>query len=232
VIGIIPCAGTATRMGGLAKFLLPIPGGSLINVLIERMKLATTGIVIATSDANRDLLIHLDYTRDRPRPGWVNVSNVFTTATMNETLIHAQLNVRPDDNILFGMPDTFFDDTDAFHKLASALDNGADVAVGVFRARDGQRNGGMVRVDGAQVVEVIDKPESGDYDYIWGVLAWRPVFWGMLRADEPHVGYGLPRAVEAGLDVRAVVMNGGFWDCGSVDGYFSLINHLTEKVSA
>ena len=84
-------------------------------------------------------------------------------------------------------------------------------------------------VSGNQVSSVIDKPTSGDYPYIWGALAWNAAFWEYLSADEPHVGYALPRATEAGLDVRAVIMDGGYWDCGTVDGYFALVRQLTRE---
>jgi len=47
--------------------------------------------------------------------------------------------------------------------------------------------------------------------------------WPLIDVEDPHVGYALPRAIRAGLDVRGVVLNGTYWDCGTPDDYFDCI---------
>jgi dTDP-glucose pyrophosphorylase len=139
------------------------------------------------------------------------------------------------DSILFSMPDTYMPDASVYQSLQSALNDGADVAVALFKARyDQHRQGGMCRMEGNQVVEVIDKPEHrpNGFGYIWGALAWTPTFWQHLDPADPHVGYGLPRAIAAGLDVRAVVCEGGFWDCGTPERYFECIRSISTQPEA
>lgn len=75
----------------------------------------------------------------------------------------------------------------------------------------------------ALALGVIDKPPVCAYPWIWGVLAWKPAFWPLIDVEDPHVGYALPRAIRAGLDVRGVVLNGTYWDCGTPDDYFDCI---------
>jgi len=222
MIGIIPSAGHATRMLGLPKMLLPVGDSTLIGTLIERMRsLRPSAIHIATH---------------RPALGYLTrlygpETHVFQadTRTMSETVLLSRADAG-DATVLFGMPDTYFDDGRAFSKLAATIDAGADVAVGVFEARPGQhREGGMVTVgQSGRVTDVIDKPDLCPSPWIWGVLAWKACFWDCIDAAMPHVGYALPVALDAGLDVRAVVMDGGYWDCGTTARYYTLIRHLTE----
>ena len=221
MIGIIPSAGHATRMLGLPKMLLPVGDSTLIGTLIERMRsLRPSAIHIATHQPALGYLTRL----------YGPEAHVFhaETRTMSETVLLSQ-EAAGDQTVIFGMPDTYFEDADAFSKLLAVLDYGADVAVGVFEARMGQhREGGMVYMDGLQVVDVVDKPEVCHSRWIWGVLAWKPAFWACIDASMPHVGYALPAAIDGGLQVLGVQLDGGFWDCGTNRRYFSLIRHLDE----
>lgn len=148
--------------------------------------------------------------------------------TMAQTVLSAVPFCGLEDNVLFGMPDTYIEDEQCYAKLAVALAD-CDVAVGVFETRRNQRNKlGMVSFTPSnKVLAVEDKPENTNLVYAWGTLAWRPSFWQYLTPDMPHVGYGLMPAIEAGLNVRAVVMDGGYWDCGTASEYFELIKAIT-----
>lgn len=221
-IGIIPAGGKATRMGGIPKMLLPTPRGPLFQVLCDRMRRAgAEGLLVDASTATYPILA--------PFCAHDTVLYVAGQPTMCASVLDA-LPRSVSDTFLFGMPDTYFEDDAAFVKLAAALDNGADVAVGLFHTRPEQRHKlGMVETDGDKVVWVVDKSPVTDLEWAWGVLAWRPAFWDCLEAREPHVGYGLPRAIVAGLDVRAVYLDGGYWDCGTGPEYFDLIRYLTAE---
>lgn len=219
MIGIVPAAGFAMRMNGIPKMMLPIPGGTLIQTLCERME-RIGQVIVGTRPAQYEALA-----------GLCNAL-VFRceTATMSETVLSARLFMTANEWTCLGMPDTYFDDADAFVKLAAELKDGADVAVGVFQTRPEQRHKlGMVELTpGDEVLHVVDKPAQTELTWAWGVLAWKPRFWHLLSANDPHVGYALPRALAAEMDVRAVKMDGGFWDCGTPDEYFACIEHLQQ----
>lgn len=226
MIGIIPAAGKAERFDGLPKALLPIPQGTLIETLYVRMMAVSTcwHAAIGTNRTTYAFLRQREYIS----------ASVYKaeTETMSETVLTARQYVNGDEPVIFGMADTYFDDAEAFVKLQTALLDGADVAVGVFQTRPEQRHKlGMVDFapDG-EVLRVVDKPAETKLTWAWGVLAWKPRFWNLLSAKDPHVGYALPRALAAEMDVRAVKMDGGYWDCGTPDEYFSLIRHLTSEV--
>lgn len=229
MIGIIPAGGKAERMGGIPKMLLPIPtasgGAALMDVLMDRMEAAGPSEIVIGANHERSRLAGR-YGKRARFPLW-------QTETMSEMVMRAPNPKKDKPSALFGMPDTFFEDEQAFPKLLRALDKGYDVAVGVFVARPGQhREGGMCKVRYSYITEVIDKPDTPVSRYIWGVLAWQPTFWEHMDAADPHVGYAIPRAIAAGLKVRAVLMQGGFWDCGTPERYFALIRHLTNETKS
>jgi dTDP-glucose pyrophosphorylase len=225
MIGIIPAAGSASRLFGVPKMLLPTPRGVLIDILAERMAASCDHLYTGT----RSGLFGMLAGRLSTDAHTVYLAN---TATMSQTVKLAERHAA-DQPVAFGMPDTWFEDEAAFVKLAATLDAGADVAVGVFRVRHGQhRRGGMVDIDGDRVREVVDKPQDSSLAWIWGVLAWRPTFWPLIDPATPHVGYALPAAIRAGLDVRAVILNGPYWDCGTPDEYFDCIAAQRVVVTA
>lgn len=221
MISILPAAGHATRMFGLTKSLLPVPGGTLLGVMLERMTDVSGRALIGANGNSIGEIARL----------YGSCAHVYRadTATMSETVIMAHPHIALSDHVLFAMPDSFIEDADCFRKLAWAIQSGADVAVALFRARPNQhREGGMVYTDGDRVTDVIDKPEATAAEWIWGALAWKPVFWMYLKSDDPHVGFALPRAIATGLNVRAVFCDGGYYDCGEPRRYFQLIRHLTD----
>lgn len=216
MIGIIPAAGRAERMGGIPKYLLPTPEGSLIDVLSFKIGSVIPKIVILTTQTGRDLLWNRQGVR------------VVNTQTMSETVLCVH-----DHSVstFLGLPDTYFEEKYAFEQLKNALEKGADVAVGVFETRPEQRSKlGMCLIHEDRVSAVIDKPEETTLTYAWGVLAWKPEFWQFIKASDPHVGYALPRAIGVGMDVRAVPMRGQYFDCGDYREYFSMIRYLTEGI--
>lgn len=210
-------------MNGLPKMLLPVPGGNLLTILRQRLTVCNIDkLVVGTRGTNLEFLQAV-----------LNAPEVVLfqadTQTMSETVLLCREYIEEHETVAFGMADTYFEDENIYCKLRATLNAGADVAVGIFRARPEQTHKlGMVELEGKSVVAVIDKPTRTTLKYGWGVLAWKPCYWDYIRESDPHVGYALPYAIEAGLDVRASAMDGGYWDCGTPDEYFNLVNYLTK----
>lgn len=224
MIGIIPCAGTATRIHGIPKCLLPVTDGYLLGNLVNRMQEVHAQPLIATSPENVSIVEKYSKT------AFVHVAKNYKT--MSETVLSCRL-YADDQSVLFAMPDTHVEDDQCFPKLIAALDNGAQVAVALFRARPRQHlKAGMCDTRNNQVVTVIDKPAETKFTRLWGALAWKPVFWQYIEPADPHVGYALPRAIAVGLDVRAVRMDGHYFDCGTFEEYAELITHLHGRKEA
>ena len=223
MIGLLPAAGNATRIHGLPKYLLPVPGGYLLQQHIQGMQAMGCSLIMTmVNDTNAKIL-------ECVTPS-VNLYTAEHHDTMTQTVLSAldcMGEHRQNEPILFAMPDTYWQSPHVYLLLKRAVEDGADVAVALFKSRPKQHTqGGMCRIEGTQVTEVIDKPAQSDLQYIWSALAWSPVFWSHLHPNDPHVGYGLSRAITAGLDVRAVVCEGEFWDCGTPERYFECIRAL------
>lgn len=230
MIGIIPAAGKAERFDGLPKALLPVPQGTLIETLVKRM-MTVPLCCRAAIGTNR-----LTYAYLRQRETISDWVYKVETETMSETVLSARGYVNGNEPVLFGMADTYFEDADAFVKLAMTLNDGADVAVGVFKTRLEQRNKlGMVEWDSdargnLRLTAVVDKGAYGlELTHAWGVLAWKTPFWQFIDPDDLHVGYALPKAIAAGQDVRAVKMDGAYWDCGTFEEYADCISTLQRQ---
>lgn len=223
MIGILPAAGMATRISGLPKWALPIPGGYLLQKHIHDMQ--TVGIQtvhIGANDHNHELI------RQYAEGGQVYIAQRY--ATMTETVLSVPNYASRGHDVLFSMPDSYWTALRVHERLCMAMEAGADVAVAVFQARPGQhKRGGMCRIADGKVTEVIDKPDSSDFEWIWGALAWTPKLWGFMIGSDPHVGYALPRALAAGLDVRAVCCEGGYYDCGTIEGYYEALTAVMAK---
>lgn len=230
MIGILPAAGQATRLHGLPKFLLPIPDGLLIERHVKLMKPLSDMVYVPIKPD--------EYEYYDPYFDEMGCSSVdaFTRETMSQSVLSVYKWLDEtrdselegtDSNVLFGLPDTFIEDDRCYAKLARMVNAGVDVAVGVFETRPKQhRKLGMCVIEHGYLLDVIDKPKETNLKYAWGVLAWRPSFWDYIEPSDPHVGYALPRAIAAGLDVRTMIMDGSYWDCGTPDEYFDLITHL------
>lgn len=224
MIGILPAAGNATRMIGLPKALLPINGTTLIGRHVALMQaVGPHRIAIGSKGATFQLLDAMF--------GDDTLMYRADTETMSQTVLAARHYAYDAEMTMLGLPDTYVEDDLAYIRLSNALLKGADVAVGLFVARPEQRHKlGMCMVEQGQVTEVRDKPEHTTMIYAWGVLAWKQKFWEFIQPDDPHVGYALPRAIAAGLNVEAVRMLGGFWDAGTYTEYSDLIFHLKQEV--
>jgi len=223
MIGILPAAGNARRIHGLPKFLLPIPNGFLLMRHLNMMHKAdlSIGARIGVTSVYYDVLAHIGY--------GVNIYRPYHHDTMTQTVLSALQFMPANEDVLFGLPDTYIEDDQCYAKLAAALAD-CDVAVGVFLLGNHNHMSklGMVAfTKDMKVVDVIEKPQTSYLEYAWGALAWQPQFWQYLQPDMPHVGYALMPAIEAGLDVRAVVMQGGYWDCGTFSEYAELIKAIT-----
>lgn len=221
MIGLIPAAGHAERLHGLPKFLLPIGDSYLLDILVRRMQAAgISRILVGANSENFDLVCR--YAPD---------CTVYCvdSQTMSETVLAAREYFDVDEDVYFGMPDTYWPMDGDFRALGNHL-FGAQIAVGLWYTDPVDRpKRGMCEIDGWQVRQVVDKPAATELSEGWGILAWKPDFWRFIAPDMPHVGYALQGAIDAGLQVDAVRLGGKFWDCGTLDEYHDCLHALRDE---
>lgn len=223
-IGIIPCAGQATRIHGLPKFLLPVPGGYLLDTLCRRLFATTTNTYVIANSDNK-------YFVEQYLPENHHITGIFNTVTMSETVLKFQ-NICGDNIVALGMPDSYWTDNDVYGKLIHNLETtDAIVSLALFKIREGQHNyvGNCALIHETNVVaKIIDKPVRPTFPYCWGAMAWKPAFWNWIHSADQHVGFAAQRAIDFGDKASGVIMDGPYFDCGTPERYFEMIREITK----
>jgi len=221
LIGIVPAAGQAVRMGGIPKMLLPQPTGTLLSRVCQELANGGADRVYVGSN-HKNLPLIEDVIPDKHTVYGVQA------ATMSETVLAARRWVGEHDVVALAMPDTFFTSRwgNVFQLMAERLVKRTDTLAmaAVWKIRPDQVGKlGLVDIGECnEVLAVIDKAKDSPLTEAWGALMWRPGFWDYIKPDHAHVGYALADAVQAGQHVEAIRIEGRYWDCGTKDEYWKL----------
>jgi NDP-sugar pyrophosphorylase family protein len=207
VVGVVPAAGYATRLGAIpcSKEVYPIGGRPVMEYLVERLRLAPCeAIRVVTRPEKADVIEHalrLGASVVLGRP-----------ATVADSLLLGVQGLADEDVALLGFPDSLWEPEDGFRSLLEELD-GADVVLGCFRSQELERSDVVVVTSSGSVGSVHVKPESPPSDLVWGCAAARVEGLRGLR-DHPEPGELFDRLAATGR-VRAVVFDGDFVDVGT-----------------
>jgi NDP-sugar pyrophosphorylase family protein len=163
VVGVVPAAGTATRLRPAgSKEVIAVGGRPVMDYLVERLRAARCDAIrVVTRPQKRDVVAHAQALGATVVAG--------TPANVCESLALAIGDLAEDDRVLFGFPDTIWEPFDAFPRL---LEVAADVVLGLFRCADLERSD-VVVVDRDVVREIHVKPTSPPSALIWGCAAAR-----------------------------------------------------------
>ncbi len=241
IIGLVPMAGRATRLGQLpgSKELLPLgfralPDGTLQAKVVSHYLLETfrnAGIhkvVMVLRPGKWDIPA---YYRDG---GDFGLDIAYTLAKLPYgvpyTLDSAYAFVR-DAHVAVGFPDIVYEPPDAFRHLRERLvASHADVVLGLFPATAPERSD-MVAVDeDGRVRDIVVKPLETRLTLSWALALWSPRFTEFLHtylaglalatdASEVQLGPVLLAAQAAGLEVQThTFATGTFLDIGTAPG--------------
>ena len=241
VVGLIPAAGRAERLGPLpcSKELLPIgfretPRGPAPKVaghyLLERLR---------AGGVRRVFMVLHESKQDVPRYfGTGEIADVALaylsipgSRSVPETLDRAFPFVE-EAIVALGFPDVLFEPVDAYAPLiARQAATGADLVLGLFPT-ERHRTTDMVELDGeGRVVRIEVRPETTALRFNWLIAVWSPVFTRFLHeavrtaleapvasvvSGEFQIGAVVRGAVEAGLRVEGVAFpEGSYRDVGT-----------------
>ncbi len=232
-LAIIPAAGTATRMGGLPKFLLPTIDRehdktvhSLNPTLLEQhirygLDFAEM-VIIVTRPENAYLM------KSFLVPNKVEVL-VMETKSMTETVIRTARVCNAAENIIL-MPDTYF--TEGFNSSSLALEGSEVISLGLWKIRPEQVGSvGQIECHGEPglsnfVRNHSDKDPDCEFPFLWGAMNISSAGINLLDEEMPHVGYLISKLLDSDhsrFQVGARFQSGQYIDCGTMSGYF---NHL------
>lgn len=233
IVGVIPAAGEARRMGSLpcSKEVLPIrdprdPASAprpVASHLLERMRQAGAGKVFivlragkwdipATFGDGSDLGLRLAYLLVHRFEG-----PAYTVAQVRA--------FTRESIVLLGFPDILYEPEDAYlHLLRERSAASADVVLGLIPTDRPEKMDMVAAEPDGRVSRIHIKPAETDLTYAWILAVWGPTFSAFLedyleRLDveatrapltrEIHIGEVFQAAIAAGLAVSSVSFPGG-----------------------
>ncbi len=243
VVGLIPAAGRARRLGGLpgSKEVLPLGFGGGAAGPLPRLAcdgllgaFAAAGIeraVVALGDGKWDVPAALGDGRHGGADRGVALAYVpvHGSKSVPESLDRARPFVAGR-TVAMGFPDVWFEPAGAFAPLLDRLAaSGADLALGCFPAPDPRITDMVDLGPGGEVRRIEVRPRSSSLALNWLIAAWTPRFTGFLAravaesgaenpeaGAEPQLGAIFAAALAAGLALVAVPFpDGRFRDLGT-----------------
>lgn len=189
VIGLMPAAGQATRLGPLplSKELfpigLPVAGSGpkvVCHYLLEKMRRAgITEALVVLRPGKWDIPAYLgDGALLDMRLAYLTVHVPFGVPF---SLDQAYPFVRGA-TVALGFPDILFEPADAYQRLlARQAESGADVVLGLFPT-DQPEKVGVVEFDATgRVSAILEKSQRTDLRYMWAIAVWQPRFTEFLH---------------------------------------------------
>jgi hypothetical protein len=219
-LGLLPAAGTATRMSGLPKFLLPISEDQqcLLSYHVDMMAPYVDHIIIPTRSEWVGLLTSFNF------DSTVDILDM-QTSTMAET-VKRSLDGRNYGSCVLGMPDTYFVGGNPYRDLAEQQP--ADVSLAVFATRPeqvGKVGSVHLRGDGV-VMDHADKEPGRDFGTHWGVMEFSADVEEFLDPTAQTGGYMITEALTRSLEVRGVLAGYPYFDCGTFSEYLQCLTFV------
>jgi ADP-glucose pyrophosphorylase len=219
---VLPVGGSASRMLGLPKFMLPV---SESETLIERH---CRGAVSAGYDEvhviTRQKYFNLigSYFSDRRIDAHIH-SLPHETETMSETLKIGSRLIKDivKSSVTIGLSDTAFYGASYENIYRKLIEDSADHTLGLFSIREDQFGKlGQVDIDSmGNVLAMQDKNFSCTFPAIWGLAKVPGLMLMNLNISDAHIGIGIEKLVAEGKHVSGVVNDAEYFDCGTFNEY-------------
>jgi hypothetical protein len=206
-------------MRGLPKFLLPCDSEytTLIERHVDELLQVCETVWIPTRPEQTILLETLGLSSDRV------VVVPMTTTTMTHTVMRLCA-ISGAARFLMVMPDTYYHGDQPYKYLAESQAS-MDLACWEIRPEQAGKLGQVLISDlpeGA-VLESRDKDPECRFRHSWGAMSFDRSCISQATSEMPHTGYIIPKLLSAGITVKAKVMNGQYFDCGTPREYLNML---------
>jgi glucose-1-phosphate thymidylyltransferase len=221
-VGIIPAAGFATRLQPLrqSKEVYPVGGRPVMDYLVERMRRAPCSELRVVTRPEKE-----DVVENAARQGATVVKA--RPPTLAASFLAGMRGLSDDDVALLGFPDSIWEPVDGYARLLGLLDEGWQVALGLFRASDMRRFEPVILDASGRVSRIEFKPAHPSSDWLWGCAAARvDTLRGFDRSEEPGVFFDslCPRGVVGGVRLSETYL-----DMGTRDGLRDAAQRLGDE---
>lgn len=219
---IFPICGSASRIGNIPKFLLPLPyNNTLLKNHINNLDNKYKCIIIIRPEYATFLYNYLN--------NFFDLNNfqiiINETKTMSETI----LTLKYEQGKVYSMimPDTFFKEKCILDNMLTVYNKyNCDIVLGIFKIRENQKGklGQVLFDDNNNLIDVIDKDKHCTYKWAWGIILWNNKFINYIDKESSHIGYGLMPALKNNLNIKVYKSNEYYYDCGTFEEYKELLN--------
>jgi NDP-sugar pyrophosphorylase family protein len=219
MITILPAAGTASRVSGIPKFMLPVVDLNsstgpipLINWHLMNLSKLQTKVVIPTS---RTYLEIIKVMTKEFEPMVIEINS----KSMADSVVQASNHIIGNEYLVI-MPDTFFSNYDFAHLLLQAK---GSITLATWKYNEGQHGKfGSVELSKStmEVVKVIDKDINCPLKEFWGSLAMSRDFLQFIDKEDSHLGESFNRYLSSGQKINYIEAQGRYFDIGTFDEYF------------
>jgi glucose-1-phosphate thymidylyltransferase len=238
--GIVPAAGHGSRMQPLAfsKELLPVGSRrdgdrdrprAVSEYLIERLVLGGADkLCFVISSGKSDIMEYYG--------GGVFSARAFYSVQANpsglcDAIFRALPLIRPDEQVLVGLPDTIWFPDDGLQQLPDG-----ELSFLLFPVEDPELFDAVV-LDGDRVVEIQVKQKGAASHWVWGafkmtgaILAELHALWCTREPQDEYVGTLVNAWLAAGGRARGICAGTSYVDVGTVRGYREAISLLSADV--
>jgi hypothetical protein len=223
IVGLIPCAGTASRIFNIPKFLLPCISSydteytTLINNALHIFKKNNINdIFLGTSRENEQYVKKYEYKYF-----------IKNTKTMSQTVKNLTFNIDSEKYIMI-MPDTYFLINDEIMQLVKKLNN-HDIVVILWKIKPQQYGKlGQIDISGDFVVDICDKNPECKYKYSWGVIGWNKKADSLNDPNTYHIGMIISEGLKRNYSIGYVISQSEYFDCGTPAEYFEMIKKTVK----
>jgi len=216
---IIPAAGSALRLRGLPKFLLPTHANntSLIERHLDSIGDFFDEILIGVNPDFTKLLRSVLGENDKKR------ILELSTSTMMETVSKLSKQSSSDFFVLV-MPDTYFSDYNEITRFLKA-ENSDKSALLCWEIRSFQIGKlGQVSIDHeGNVVDIQDKNVECEYKNFWGMASFSREDLEIADESDSHIGFMYERLLKQNIQVKGVNILGSYYDCGTPQEYIRML---------
>jgi hypothetical protein len=219
---LLPIGGSATRMLGLPKFMLPAnPEHTLIEQhVLGALDAGYLDVYVIVSEKYFDLFHEFKVSKR------LNVNVIClpkATSTMTETLVLGAREI-PDFSsceATIGMADTAFLG-ESFKEIYFRIRTHAEkVSLGLFKIRSDQFGKlGQVKIDdNGLVVDLKDKTHDCVFPQIWGLAKLPGDLLLKSEVRDAHIGISIEKLLRTGVQVGSALNTAEYFDCGTFNEY-------------
>jgi glucose-1-phosphate thymidylyltransferase len=254
VIGLIPAAGHAVRMGYLpcSKELLPLGIDTaedqsepryrvIISYLLEALRSAdTTKAFIILRKGKWDIPGYLGDGSDfNMHIGYLMQGLPYAVPyTLDQAFPFMQQSIAA-----LGFPDILYKDNDIFSKMLSRLKEGdLDIVLGLFPADKPQNADGVEYDDDMTIRRVVPKPHDKKHQFVWAAAVWKPIFTRFMHdylahldppthgQNELQIGHVIQQAIIEGQRVAGVhVSKYPPIDVGTPENFKTVVSEFNKR---